>query len=379
MMICVTAERPAINLVSLPPEGGKSVGTVVSLYSGAGGLDLGFSAAGFESIWANDIDPVAVATYNGNLSNHAARAGDIRDLALPSAGAADLVIGGPPCQGFSVAGKMDPNDPRSRHVWEFMSAVERIRPRAYCMENVKALAVNRRWRMLYHRLIERGEELGYRVTALVLNASDFGVPQARERMFLLGMSNGAAVEVLPTSASNPPTVRDALALLPDYGEPGNDTRCPAKVTTARRPVLRRSPYAGMLFNGQGRPLNLDAPAPTLPASMGGNRTPIIDQRELAQGERSWILDYHDRLWIDRKRVLRRVPAHLRRLTVEEAAVLQTFPLEMQWEGTLGQQFRQIGNAVPPSLAFHVASAIRRALEQDSTGHVPVGHELELVA
>src|SRR5207245_1991695 len=150
-----------------------------SLYTGAGGLDLGFAAAGFKPIWANDIDRSAVATYNGVFEGHAARPGDIRDQDVPGKGAADLVIGGPPCQGFSVAGKMNPNDPRSRHVWDFMGVVERVQPRAYCMENVKALARNRRWTMLYRALIERGEELGYAVTALVLNASHYGVPQAR--------------------------------------------------------------------------------------------------------------------------------------------------------------------------------------------------------
>jgi DNA (cytosine-5)-methyltransferase 1 len=370
--------RRRLHFVPLPETHDVAVGTTVSLYSGAGGLDLGFAAAGLTPVWANDIDPVAVATYNGVFAGHAARAGDIREQDIPGRSAADLVIGGPPCQGFSVAGKMNPDDPRSRHVWDFMSVVERVEPRAYCMENVKALAENRRWAALHRALIERGEDLGYRVTALVLNASHYGVPQARERMFLIGMRNGASVDIPPTTMLDPPTVRDVLALLPAYGAPGNDTRCPAKVTTARSPVLRRSPYAGMLFNGQGRPLSLDAPAPTLPASMGGNRTPIIDQEQLDSDVPAWVVDYHHRLWVDGKPPLQRVPTRLRRLTVEEAAAIQTFPLGMRWEGTLGQRFRQVGNAVPPTLAYHVAAAIRRALEQDVTGNA-VTQELELVA
>ena len=120
----------------------------------------------------------------------------------------------------------------------------------------------------------------------------------------------------------------------------------------------------MLFNGQGRPLNLDAPAPTLPASMGGNRTPIIDQEQLDSGADPWVVGYHHRLWDEQRKPLRRVPARLRRLTVEEAAAIQTFPIGMRWQGTLSQQFRQIGNAVPPTLAYHVAAAIRLALEQN---------------
>src|SRR5262245_59083055 len=107
-----------VHFVPLPSEADDAVGTAVSLYSGAGGLDLGFAAAGYRPTWANDIDPLAVATYNGVFESHAAEPGDIRDQAIPGLGFADLVIGGPPCQGFSVAGKMNPDDPRSRHVWD---------------------------------------------------------------------------------------------------------------------------------------------------------------------------------------------------------------------------------------------------------------------
>jgi DNA (cytosine-5)-methyltransferase 1 len=378
------ATRRRVEFPPLPSEVDEEVGTTVSLYSGAGGLDIGFAAAGFRPIWANDIDPLAVATYNQLFAGHTARCGDIREQQdVPGKGAADLVVGGPPCQGFSVAGKMNPKDPRSRHVWDFLDVVDRVRPRAWCMENVKALAENRRWTSLLEALIEKGENIGdgYRVSRLVLNASHYGVPQARERMFLIGMANGAEVVVPTTTERSPRTVRDVLALLPTYGHPGNNTMCPAKVTTARKPVLRRSPYAGMLFNGQGRPLNLDAPAPTLPASMGGNRTPIIDQEQLENDSEPWVVEYHNRLWIERKPRLRRVPSRLRRLTVEEAAAIQTFPLKMKWEGTLGQQFRQIGNAVPPGLAYQVSKAIRSALTRDLQGDEPVAPDevLELVA
>jgi len=116
----------------------------------------------------------------------------------------------------------------------------------------------------------------------------------------------------------------------------------------------------MLFNGKGRPLNLDAPAPTLPASMGGNKTPIIDQHQLEQGGDSWVVGYHEHLWAGGA-PLAEIPSRLRRLTVEEAAALQTFPPEMRFQGRLSQQFRQIGNAVPPLLARSVAVALANAL------------------
>jgi DNA (cytosine-5)-methyltransferase 1 len=280
---------------------------------------------------------------------------------MPGEGSADVVIGGPPCQGFSVAGKMNPKDPRSQHVWTFFDVVERIQPRAFVMENVSALATNSRWAGIVDALQTRGAELGYDTTLVLLSASHFGVPQARKRMFLIGMRDGQELSLAQTTLERPPTVRDALMGLPPFGAPGNDTLCRAKITTARNPVLRRSPYAGMLFNGKGRPLNLDAPAPTLPASMGGNKTPIIDQNHLENPQAApWIVDYHRHLMSDGKPVTV-VPHRLRRLTLQEAAAIQSFPQWMIWRGATSEQFAQIGNAVPPLLAFRVATAVRIAL------------------
>lgn len=353
--------------------------TFVSLYSGAGGLDLGFARAGFHPVFANDIDPFAVATYNQlskvrdpewreaakRFDAHTAIAGDVRVAgAKLSEGMADLVIGGPPCQGFSVAGRMDPNDPRSRHVFDFLGLVARVKPRAFVMENVAALARNRRWLDIISQLKEMAS-LDYKVELVLLKASDWEVPQARERMFLIGVSHDSNDFRMtePPSLKNPPTVRHALAWLPPAGEPGNDSLCTARITPAKSPVLRRSPYAGMLFNGQGRPMGLDRPAPTLPASMGGNRTPIIDEGDLYHRQEPWIVDYHDHLYFQGKPPLSTLPpnAHLRRITVEEAAAIQTFPRDVNWQGSQSARYRQIGNAVPPMLAFHVASAVAKSL------------------
>jgi DNA (cytosine-5)-methyltransferase 1 len=333
--------------------------TFISLYSGAGGLDLGFTQAGFTPAWANDRDPTAVATYRQNLGPHVI-GGEIEGLAIPSEPGVDLVIGGPPCQGFSVAGHMDPSDPRSRHVWVFMDVVEHVQPRAFVMENVKGLAVNQRWAELRGALLRKARSMGYNTELFLLNAAHYDVPQARERMFLVGMRGGIPMAPASTTSEDPPTVREALLSLPTYGTPGNDNACTARVTPARRPVLRRSPFAGMLFNGKGRPLNLLAPASTLPATMGGNRTPIVDQAQLEEGGPCWVESYHARL-LNGGGPIKRVPPRLRRLTVEEAAAIQTFPPGWAFAGTQSAQFRQIGNAVPPSLARHVADAVRQAL------------------
>jgi len=141
---------------------------------------------------------------------------------------------------------------------------------------------------------------------------------------------------------------------------GNDSICTAIVRPAKNPILRKSPYAGMLFNGQGRPLNLDRPALTLPASMGGNRTPIIDQKELEQPGESWVQEYHSRL-LDGEPSESCAPSFLRRITVEEAARLQTFPIGMEFKGSQSSQYKQIGNAVPPLLAKKLAISIKEQL------------------
>jgi len=338
--------------------------TFVSLFAGAGGLDLGFVQAGFIPVWTNEADPLAAATYRRLISplvpEHEIVVGDLDSQRWPGRGAADIVIGGPPCQGFSIAGDMKVNDPRNRLVWTFMDVVQRVRPAAFVMENVKGLATNIRWAPLRQDLIARGKQLGYRTEIFLLNASHFGVPQARERMFLIGISESNLPQPRRTSMRHAPTLRSALATLPHIGTDGNNSLCTARVTPARNPVLRASPFAGMLFNGHGRPINIDAPAPTVHATMGGNRTPIIDQLQLDQGAPHWVIQYHRRLMRGGS-PLNRVPRRLRRMTVEEAAAAQAFPRGVDWVGSQAAQYRQIGNAVPPKLAKQIAKAIARAL------------------
>lgn len=344
----------------------------VSLYTGAGGLDLGFVAAGFTPVFANDINADAMVTYSaamdmiaertGRPFEHAIVTGDIRQVdKLPAKGCAELVIGGPPCQGFSVAGKMDPNDPRSRHVFDFLAMVERVEPQAFVMENVKALACNKRWAGTMADIRSQAEKIGYRTYLEVLNSADYGVAQTRERIFLVGLrGNGIEFEYPEPTVQEYVGVAQALRSLPVMGQPGNDETCKAKVTAAKEPILRPSPFAGMLFNGQGRPMDMNRPAPTLPASMGGNRTPIVDQETLETGAKQWVVTYHDSL-MGGGAVATSIPSRLRRITVQEAAAIQSFPKDMPWHGSQSSRYRQIGNAVPPKMAFAVASSVAAAL------------------
>ncbi len=342
--------------------------TAVSLYAGAGGLDLGFSRAGFDLLWAIDSDRHAVSTYEANLGKHVIH-GQLPKDGPPAGLRPDIVIGGPPCQGFSVIGRMDPDDPRSQHVHTFFDVVERLEPRAFCMENVRALAQAPRWEAVKDALLQRARELEYRVELMVLNAADYGVPQARQRMFLVGVQGASPLCPVPISKESQPTVREALSKLPPFGEPGNSKGSTAKVVPAPKPVMRPSAYHGsLLFNGSGRPLQLDSPAKTLPASMGGNATPILDQDELEKGVSPWVVGYHARLQ-QGGRPLKRAPKRMRRITVEEAAELQSFPLDWQWKGPQGAVYRQVGNAVPPGLAEWVAISLKEALEAaDAAGN-----------
>lgn len=336
--------------------------TVISLYSGAGGMDLGFKQAGFELLWANDFAPFAVQTYCQNIGDHAVH-GDVLEVLMPEV-EPDVLVGGPPCQGFSVIGRMRDGDPRSRHVFHFFEVVERLSPKTFVMENVKALGANPRWAPLRANLERRAEELGYATRLVMLNAADHGVPQARERMFLLGSRVGSAPEEpAMTTADCRPTVRDALVSLPAYGSPGNDSTTRARIVPSREPIMRPTAHTGsLLFNGSGRPLHLDRPAKTIPASMGGNATPIIDQEELDKGAAPWVVEYHRHLQ-NGGRPKRSAPRRLRRITVEEAAALQGFPVGFGFCGPRVAQYRQVGNAVPPPLAKAVAQSVLGALAE----------------
>lgn len=352
--------------------------TAISLYCGAGGLDLGFRRAGFELEWAIDSDPWAVRTYAEALDERVV-CGDVLEVDPPAHLQPDVVIGGPPCQGFSVIGRMDPLDPRSRHVTHFLDVVEGFQPRAFVMENVKALAANPRWSGLRERLQARAQTLGYKVETFVLNAADYDVPQARERMFMIGVRGAHPIEPAKTTAGRPPTVRSALATLPSIGKPGNDGVCTARVVPAKVPIMRPTAHKGsLLFNGSGRPLFLDGPAKTLPASMGGNATPIIDQDELDKGATPWVVEYHAHL-LAGGRPRKRAPKRMRRITVQEAAALQTFPPGTRFHGPQVAQYRQIGNAVPPNLAQAVAQSIRSALDAIDRATVEEPASAELVA
>ncbi len=353
----------------------------VSLFSGAGGMDVGFSRAGVIAQIANDIDAEACATYARNHSNPIIK-GDVRhhfDAITPLRGA-DFVFGGPPCQGFSVAGKMNPDDERSLLIQTFMDVVDLVQPTAFVCENVKALASLAKWQFVRESLIKRASN-DYSVALVLLNSQDFGVPQSRERMFLVGIHKDQlnvsreAFEanmyaLLEEEHKVPPTIAEVVKRFGRAGSATNSRVCKAKISFARSPVLRKSPYAGMLFNGAGRPLYSFGQSSTLPASMGGNKTPIVDEAVIFDGQKSFVETYHSNLLRGDAPLSGTAPLTLRRLTLDECAAIQTFPKDYKFSGSQSSIYRQIGNAVPSNLANAVANAViktmRDGIQQDYT-------------
>mgnify|MGYP000916890824 CR=1 FL=1 len=348
----------------------------ISLFTGAGGMDIGFERAGIKTIFANELMKEAAETYNANhpegvmvnddIVNVLDRLEEFKDI--------DFVFGGPPCQGFSVAGKMNPEDERSKLIFTFLDAVERIKPRAFVMENVKALGAFRKWSEVRQKYIDRAREIGYLCIPFILNATEYGVPQKRERVFFIGIKGNQDPffeynmnNLLEEQKHTAPKIKEVLKSLGRAGTESNPITCTAKITFATRPVMRKSPYAGMYFNGQGRPINIDGYANTLPASMGGNKTPFIDEEYLyGDAKEDWVVDYHRKL---QNRLIepefKEAPPRLRRITIKEAARIQTFPDDYVFCGSKGKVYTQIGNAVPCKLAEAVAKATIRYLEQNN--------------
>jgi DNA (cytosine-5)-methyltransferase 1 len=326
----------------------------IDLFSGAGGLSLGLKNAGWNVQAAVEFDRTAIQTHEENFAGVRHIGDDVRNVSFKQFGDIDLVAGGPPCQPFSVSGKrLGTFDVRDM-VPEFVRAVREAKPRAFLMENVAGLKAVKFNSYLEARILEL-YELGYTVFSRVLTAADYGVAQNRQRLFLVGIRSDAQRQVFeypepthgPLAAKHHITVREALKDTPQ-DVPNN-----AKVVFCKNPVLRSSPFAGMMFNGKGRPLNLDGLAHTIPASAGGNRTHIVDPLGVTK-------DYHAELMAGKKPRVGQL-GEVRRLTVRESARLQSFPDDFKFLGRQSSRYSQVGNAVPPKLATAVIESVQRAI------------------
>jgi DNA (cytosine-5)-methyltransferase 1 len=323
----------------------------IDIFSGAGGLSTGLHMAGWNVVAALEIEENAAETYKKNFPSTNVMNTDVSKVDFKQFQGIDLLAGGPPCQPFSVAGKQQAAADSRDMVPQFIRAVKEAKPKAFLMENVRGL-VTAKHRTYAMSALHQLEQLGYSVYWTVLDAASYGTPQHRERVMFVGLPKNTFFNFpRPIHGSSSPlpyiTVQQALTNVPQ-DMPNN-----AIVTYAKKPVLRLSPWAGLYVNGQGRPLNMNAPSLTIPASAGGNRTHILDSE-------GTLLEYHRYLMNGGKPRSGTVEG-VRRLTVRESARLQSFPDSYIFTGTKSRQYNQVGNAVPPLLAKAIGSAIQKAL------------------
>ena len=322
--------------------------TSIDLFCGAGGLSLGLERAGFEPLMGLDSSADAIATYNRAFPKADALCRSVVGYDFTQWRGVDLIAGGPPCQPFSNGGKRLAKLDERDMLPEFARAVNEARPRAFILENVAGLLAPRNRDYLAEVLALFCSDYTVLPPRLV-NAADYGVPQKRLRVMIVGLLRGSLDFPAPTHPAGKQIAAGTVLRRDEVQGVAN----PSKVVYAKSPDLRQSPYAGQLFNGGGRAINLTQPAPTVLASAGGNKTHFIDAHDE-------VPPYHKHLR-DGGKPREGALSGGRRLTVLESALLQTFPRDMVFEGARSSQYTQVGNAVPPRLAEVVGASVARAL------------------
>ena len=295
---------------------------VLDLFAGCGGLSLGFEAAGFKTIGFEMVNE-AVATYNKNLR------GDCYNQFLevgyeyPMADNIDIVIGGPPCQPFSRFGnQMGIEDARDGFP-VFIDAVRRLQPKVFLFENVANILGRHKWYL--DLIVKELQNLGYYVDYKILNAVDYGVPQNRERLICVGHRSTFS---FPAKELRKATVAEAIGDTMLSPEPES------KILTPRQDEYI-AVYEKKSHCVNPRDLYPNKPARTITCRNLAGATSDMQRVRLADGRR-------------------------RRLTDREAARLQSFPDWVEFEGTETKRFNQIGNAVPPLLAYKIALQVKKA-------------------
>lgn len=336
---------------------------IIDCFCGAGGLSLGFENRGYEVVYAFDLDETAIKTYKQNIQYHHGPAfvRDIynvskksieKDLGHPL-GKVDVVIGGPPCQGFSVQRRGDDNDPRNNLVLEYVRLLKEVKPRFFVMENVGGI-LSQRGAPYIRALFENMTEAGYSIQQKKLIASDYGVPQDRARVIIVGeLTNGKDTSFkYPVPLDGPKaTVRDAISDLMGKDETQVANHKADKLSAINMKRIQA------IKEGQGR----DA----LPEEL---------QLECQKKNKSHRhLDTYGRMSWDQPSptITARFdsfsrgrfghPELDRTITLREGARLQTFPDAFEFTGNKVEVARQIGNAVPPLLATKIADQLMESL------------------
>ena len=330
--------------------------TVVDLFAGAGGFTLGFVQAGFTPIYAVEIDRYAAETYGANFGPHC----DTRDVNdVKTFPPADVIIGGPPCQGFSNLGAHVPNDPRNQLWRHYMRAVQQVRPKVFVMENVPPLLSSAEGA----EIVREAEALGYEVKAKILNSADYGAPQRRRRVIIIGSAIGSPPFPEPTHADpkkkdlttqhlcNWVSVRQAigdLALEPT-GYEWHIGRNPTRKSLER---YKHVPPGGNRWN---LPKEL-MPQCWIKKTKGG--TDLFGRMRWDEPSVTIRTEFFKP---EKGRYLH--PEAHRPITHREAARLQCFPDDFRWKGSKIEVAKQIGNAVPVRLAYAIAQAVKQTILQ----------------
>ncbi|MDP2368061.1 DNA cytosine methyltransferase [Rhodoferax sp.] len=359
----------------------------IDLFAGAGGLSLGFEQAGFDIAAAVEIDPIHCATHEFNFPNSKAvcasvvemTGAEVRRQARLGDTDIDVVFGGAPCQGFSMMGKRALDDQRNQLVFHYVRLVAELRPKFCVFENVKGLTLGKHAQFLDELIVALGDA-GYSVLLpyRVLNAADFGVPQDRRRLFLIGARRDQTMPTYPDPAKHKITVWDAIGDLPDADQFPElaDLDSVATTWTSESTYARR--MRGLACDpsnfGYGRSFDVGA----LTSSLRTEHTALSQQRFLAteNGETEPISRFKKlhpdglcntlRAGTDSARGAFTSPRPIhpflpRVITVREAARLHSYPDWFRFHTTKWHGFRQIGNSVPPLLGRAVASQIMTSL------------------
>lgn len=336
------------------PNRSKHSYTVMDLFAGAGGFTLGFVQAGFTPIFAVEFDQPAANTYIANFGAHC-QASDISDIkTFP---AADIIIGGPPCQGFSNLGAHIPDDPRNQLWRHYLRAVAQVQPRVFVVENVPPLLNSAEGQ----ELIRQTQAMGYEVEGRILTAADYGAPQVRKRTIIIGSRVGPVLFPIPTHVN--PAKRDLQSIkLLDWMTVRQAIGDLPMIPTNQALHLSRNPTAKSLERYRHIPA-------------GGNRwnLPLDLMPECWKRKTKGGTDLFGRLRWDEPSVTIRTeffkpekgrylhPEAHRPITHREAARIQCFPDDFDFQGSNIAIAKQIGNAVPVRFAYAIAEAVHKML------------------
>lgn len=303
--------------------------TAVSLFCGAGGLDLGFEKAGFRTLWANDWDADACKTHQ-NWSNAEVVCGDISKIEVDAIPDSDVILGGFPCQGFSLSGPRKIDDSRNALYKHYVRIVAAKQPKIFVGENVKGLLTMGGGQII-EAIVDEFSACGYNVFYKLVNAKDFGVPQDRERVIICGFRKDLGIEEfeLKVPCMEMVTLKQALQGMPEVSE---EDVCNA-------------PYSSR-YMSRNRKRGWDQVSYTIPA--------MAKQVTLYPGSPDMEKVDKDVWRFGRNGVTRR-------LSWREASVIQTFPRELEFYGDITSKYKQIGNAVPVKLAEAVAKQLKEIL------------------